>query len=87
MRIWARIFKENHMIRDLVLENFPEELSRTKRVFKAVDDMCYAWDLAKPIWLDKNISEFQHSSGTRFYQDNFPETIEFDYIDFKVIEE
>ena len=36
---------------------------------------------------DSNISEFQKVSKTRFYQDNFIETVEFDYLEIQVIEE
>ena len=36
---------------------------------------------------DKNKREFISHARTRFYQDNFIEHIDFDYLDFQVIEE
>ena len=39
------------------------------------------------MWLDKNKQEFIRHARTRFYQDNFIEQIDFDYLDFQVIEE
>ena len=62
-------------------------LSRTAMVFQALDDICYKFDLSKPIWLDANISEFQRVSKTRFTQDSFIETIPFDFLELQVIEE
>ena len=47
----------------------------------------FRFDLEKPIWPDSNISEFQKVNKTRFYQDSFIETIEFDYLEIQVIEE
>ena len=47
----------------------------------------YEFDLAKPVWLKKNKDEFIHHARTRFTADNFVEDIDFDYLDFQVIEE
>ena len=87
MRIWGRIMKDNHLIKDTVIENNDYSLSRTKKVYMALEEMCYEFDLAKPIWLDINKNDFIRHSRTRFTSDNFIETIEFDYLDFQVIEE
>lgn len=85
-RIWAKEFKDNRMLKDMVVENDSEE-SRTKKVFAAVDEICYAFDLSKPIWLDKNIAEFKRLDKTRFYADNFVDSIDFDFLEIHVIEE
>jgi hypothetical protein len=45
------------------------------------------FDLGKPIWLESNIREFQRHAKTRFHQDSFIEEIDFDYLEFHVIEE
>ncbi len=86
-RMWAKLFKESHILRDVVIENDSAEMSRTAKVFAAVDDICRRFDLAKPIWLDKNIKEFKKLDKTRFSQDSFIETIPFDYMEIQVIEE
>ncbi|MDL2249066.1 hypothetical protein LJC51_00255 [Lachnospiraceae bacterium OttesenSCG-928-J05] len=85
-RIWAKEFKDNRMLKDMVVENDSEE-SRTKKIFAAVDDICYDFDLSKPIWLDKNIAEFKRLDKTRFYADNFVDSIDFDFLEIHVIEE
>ncbi|BCJ97026.1 hypothetical protein [Anaerocolumna chitinilytica] len=86
-RLWAKIFKENRMISDLVIINDDPSLNRTKKVFQAVDEICYHFDLSKPLWLDSTISDFKKHDKTRFHQDNFIDPIDFDFLEIHVIEE
>ncbi|MDY2819110.1 MAG: hypothetical protein SOT36_02820 [Hominisplanchenecus sp.] len=86
MRIWGKIWKNNHMLRDTVIEDDRDD-TRTHKIFHALDEICYAFDLGKPIWLDSTINEFKRHSKARFYQDNFIEEIPFDYLELQVIEE
>ncbi len=86
MRIWAREFKNNHMLKDITVENNSSD-TRTHKVFDALDEVCHAFDLPKPIWLNVNIKDFKKSGKTRFYKDSFIEEIPFDYLEFKIIEE
>ena len=85
-RLWAKIFKDNHMLQDTVVEDASAD-TRTHKVFQALDKVCYQFDLSKPIWLDSTVNDFRRHSKTRFTQDNFVETIEFDYLEIHVIEE
>jgi hypothetical protein len=85
-RIWGKIYKDNKLIQDTVICNDTDD-TRTHKVFQALDAICYEFDLGKPIWLDNTISEFQRLSRARFYQDNFVEHIDFDYLEIHVIEE
>ena len=86
-RLWAKIFKDNRMVSDLVIENNDKTLNRTRKVFQAVDDICYHFDLSKPIWLDSTIADFKKHDKTRFHQDNFIDAIDFDFLEIQVIEE
>ena len=74
-RMWAKIFKNNRMVRD------------THKIFEALDHICYEFDLEKPICLDSTIAEFKRHDKVRFTQDNFIESIDFDYLEIHVIEE
>ncbi|MCI8416210.1 MAG: hypothetical protein HFI33_01705 [Lachnospiraceae bacterium] len=85
-RLWAKIYKDNHMLRDTVIENSADD-TRTHKVFQALDDICYAFDLGKPLWLDITIRDFQKHAKARFTQDNFIETIDFDYLEIQIIQE
>ena len=86
-RIWGKLFKDNHMIKDTVVVIDDPTLSRTKKVYKALDEICYEFDLSRPIWLKANQNDFIKLSRTRFTSDSFVESIDFDYLDFQVIEE
>lgn len=86
-RIWAKVYKDNKMIKNMVICNDDGNLRRTQKVFAAIDDICEEYDLAEPIWLDSNINDFKRNARTRFMQDNFIEPIEFDYLEIHVIEE
>lgn len=86
-RMWGKIWKDNHLIKDTVACISDYSLSRTQMVFQALDEICYTFDLSKPLWLDANIHDFQVHDKTRFSQDNFIEQIDFDYLEIHVIEE
>ncbi len=84
--LWAKIFKRSRLLKDLTITDDSAD-SRTAKVVHAVTQVCHAFDLAEPLWLDANIREFQKRSRTRFSQDNFIETVDFDYLEIQVIEE
>lgn len=86
MRIWAKILKDNRIVKDRVVENNDND-TRTHKVFSAIEEIANIFDLSKPIWLDANIKDFKKHSKVRFSQDSFIETIDFDYLEFQVIEE
>ena len=43
-RVWGKIFKSNRMIKDITIENPAADMSRTAKVYQALDDMCYELD-------------------------------------------
>ena len=86
-RVWGRTFKSNKMLQSTTIElDIPDE-TRTHKVFMALEQIWEEFDLSNPIWLDSNINEFKRIARTRFYADSFVESIDFDYLDFYVIEE
>lgn len=85
-RLWAKEFKDNRMLMDTVVED-PSSDTRTHKVFHALDEVCLRFDLGKPIWLDSTVQDFKRHDKARFTQDNFIESIDFDYLEIHVIEE
>ena len=78
-RVWGRTFKSNKMLQSTTIElDIPDE-TRTHKVFMALEQICEEFD--------SNINEFKRIARTRFYADSFVESIDFDYLDFYVIEE
>ena len=86
-RMWAKIIKDTRIEKDTVISISDYSLSRTSMVFQALEDICYQFDLEKPMWLDSTVKDFQKHDKTRFTQDNFIERIEFDFLEVQVIEE
>lgn len=86
-RVWGKLIKDNHLVKDSVVVVDDMSLSRTKKTYAALDMICREFDLARPIWLESNKKDFIRVAKTRFTQDSFIETIPFDYLEFQVIEE
>ena len=63
------------------------EDTRTHKIFRALEQACYEFDLGKPIWLDANVEEFKRHAKTRFTQDCFIEAVDFDFLELQVLEE
>ena len=68
--------KDNRLVKDhtVCIEDYT--MTRTKKVYAALDELCYTFDLAKPIWLKSNQQDFIRHARTRFTQDNFIESID-----------
>ncbi|HIZ21678.1 MAG TPA: hypothetical protein IAA21_02615 [Candidatus Blautia faecigallinarum] len=85
-RLWGKIWKDNHLIKDTVFCDDSDD-TRTHKVFRGLEQICYDLDLGNPIWLDTTIDQFKRHDRARFYQDNFIEHIDFDFLEIHVIEE
>lgn len=85
-RLWGKIFHNTHLIRDMVICD-DSDLNRTRKIFAAIEKLCYEFDLSQPIWLESNITDFQKHSKVRFRKENFMDAVDFDYLEIEVIEE
>lgn len=85
-RLWGKVYKDNRLVKDTVICDNSND-TRTHKIFHALDEICHEFDLSSPIWLDSTIAEFKKHDKARFYQDNFVDSIEFDYLEIHVIEE
>ena len=85
-RVWGKLIKDNRLLKDITV-NVEEDISRTKKVYRSLELICYEFDLQQPIWLEQNIKEFLLHNKTRFSKDSFIEDISFDYLEFHLIEE
>ncbi|MCF0228983.1 MAG: hypothetical protein HUJ76_04740 [Parasporobacterium sp.] len=85
-RLWGKLYKNNRIIKDLVVEDSSDK-TRTHKVYSALTSVCLSFDLSEPIWLSSNISEFKRRAKTRFNSDNFIEKTDFDFLEIQIIEE
>ena len=60
MRIWGKIWKDNHMLNDTVYEEYSDD-TRTHKIFRGLEEICHRMDLSRPIWLDLNVKELKQS--------------------------
>lgn len=86
-RLWGKVFKNNHLLKDTVICDNDNNKSRTKKIFDALTQICLQFDLSEPIWFESTIKDFQKHDKTRFSKDNFIDDIDFDYLEIQVIEE
>lgn len=86
-RLWGKVFKNNHLLKDTVICDNDNNKSRTKKIFDALTQICLQFDLSEPIWFESTIKDFQKHDKTRFTKDNFIDDIDFDYLEIQVIEE
>lgn len=48
MRIWGKIWKNNHMMKDITITDDSED-TRTHKVLRALEKICEQWDLSVPV--------------------------------------
>lgn len=86
-RLWGKIWKKNHLIRDMVVSDERGDINRTRKIYDALDKICVEFDLSRPIWLEMTVNDFLRTDKARFNKDNFIDDIDFDYLEIQVIEE
>ena len=65
-RLWAKEFKDNRMLRDMVICDDSDVDTHTIKFSMRWMEICYEFDLSKPIWLDVTIAEFKKHAKARF---------------------
>ena len=63
-RMWGKLMKSNRLLKDTVISVEDAGLNRTRKVYKALEDICYEFDLPKPLWLEANKKEFMTHDKT-----------------------
>lgn len=86
-RMSGSILANNKILKECVSRQDSTSMSRTEKIITSLNEICEYMDLAVPIWLEKNISDFKRTDKTRFRADNFLEDIDFDFLSIEIIEE
>ncbi len=84
--LWGKLWKDSRMLKDTVYTEDSGD-TRTHKIFHGMDEICREFDLERPIWLDKTVTDFQRNGKARFYQDSFIEEIPFDYLEIQILKE
>jgi len=87
VRIWGKIMKNNKFLEEKVIEINDKSLHIYDKVQAALETLCHDFDLEKPMWFDKNTKELNQISKTSFREDQFIESIWFDYLEIEIIDD
>lgn len=85
-KLWVRTFHKTHVIKSICIED-PSKDTRTTKIYRALDKACHELDVGVPFWLESDKANFKRFAKVRFRQNNFIESIDFDYLEIQVIEE
>ena len=66
-------------------EDAHSEWPLEERIYACEEQISRHFDLARPIWLAKNRQHLKNFGSTRFDQDNFIETIGFQYLELEIV--
>jgi hypothetical protein len=86
-RLWGKIMKDTIFVTDYVFELHQPNLTRKEKLNAGLDFLSLHFDIQKPMWFPDNEKDFNQFRKTRFHQDHFIETIEFDYFEVEIIED
>ena len=76
VRIWAKVIKEDKIIKDTIYENY--ETFNTENFFEYISNICDVLNIATPVILSKHIFHYISFNLTTFLPQDFPEEIDFD---------
>lgn len=84
LKLWGKLIKHHKILREAVLDTeLTGDTAQTVR--SALNDFAPALDIARPIWLPKNETDLTKFIVTRFYPDQFMESIDFDWLEIEII--
>lgn len=76
VRIWAKITKEEKILKDVIYEDFSQ--FNSDNFFDYIANICEKLDIATPIILKKHLLHYIEFNSTTFLPQDFPEEVDFD---------
>lgn len=76
IRIWAKIVKEEKIVKDTIFEEFTS--FNPDNFFDYIATICEKLDIATPVILSKHIYHYLTFNCAVFYPQDFPEDVNFD---------
>ncbi len=86
LRVWGIIRKKNKILQDMVAEYPGDDISEMDMLHECIQQICYEFDLQRPIWLSKNQREYGEYRRIVLTQDNFIEPIDFDALELEILD-
>ncbi|MDD4779438.1 MAG: hypothetical protein PHT02_02365 [Tissierellia bacterium] len=85
-RIWVKKIKNNKIIASINIKN-NENIDLTEKRNKCLAEACQKFDLSVPILLKKHEEDFSQFKYMVFYPDDFIDEIDFDKLEFELIDD
>ncbi len=83
-RVFASQIKNNKTIKTFTYEDsLKNDLLTNVKI--ALEEICYHFDIAVPMWLIENEKHLLRFHHTKFYQRHFIEKIPFDFLEIEII--
>jgi len=86
LRIWGKIWMRGRIHESLTVEDEHSEWPLEDRIASLEEKLVLEFDLARPIWLPKNVQEMKTYGATKFTQDNFVEHFPYQGFELEIIE-
>lgn len=71
----------------MVVEDTRTDVSKSEQLHYCIEQICYKFDIQRPIWLPKNQREYEDYRRVVLNQDNFIEAIDFDTLELEILED
>lgn len=80
-RLWGRIIVKHRIERQMTVPCTPDGVD------EAVNELCHAFDISCPIWLDKHVKEFNSFRQTAFLPEHFMEDVPFQKFEIEYLDD
>ena len=80
----GRLFVENRMTEIKTVTTEDVDASYSKRLEKALVELCRQLDIPVPMWMKKNTKEFAAFGQTIFFSEQYTEKVRFDRFQIRV---
>ena len=78
MKIWARLMKDDKIAKDMIYQS-PLKMSASNYELW-LRDICHQLDVPNPVLLQQHYKNFVNFHNTRFKDDDFIETLDYDML-------
>lgn len=87
MTLEGRLFLANRMTEIKEIATTDNDPSYSKRLEKALVELCRQMDIPVPMWMKKNTKEFAAFGQTIFFREQYTEKVRFDRFQIRVLED
>ena len=85
IKIWAKIYRDKKMVRDLVYRNADEKFNPAN-LFSYLTEICEEFDIPVPMLVSTHIENFRRFNNVRITRAHFVESIDFDVLQLESFE-